>query len=69
MTDLLGRHPELVVLGAVARDAPARTVVDVLTAGAMACVRIGEQPDAAAVVAAHLRICSRHRSSGRAGNR
>jgi len=30
VTDLLGRHPELVVLGAVARDAPARTVVDVL---------------------------------------
>jgi len=69
VTDLLGRHPELVVVGAVARDAPARTVVDVLTAGAMACVRISEQPDAAAVVAAHLRVCSRYRTNGRVGNR
>ena len=69
VTDLLRRHPELVVLAAVARDAPARTVVDVLTAGATACVRISEQPDAAAVVAAHLRLCSRYRPSGRAGNR
>ncbi len=69
VTDLLRRHPELVVLAAVARDAPARTVVDVLKAGATACVPISEQPDAAALVAAHLRLCSRYRPSGRAGNR
>jgi len=67
VTEVRQCHPGTVIVAAVAQDAPAGTVVSILQAGAAACVRISGQHDSAVLVAAHLRLCSRYRTSGRAG--
>jgi len=65
VTEVRQRHPGTVIVAAVAQDAPGSTVVSILQAGAAACVRISGQHDSAVLVAAHLRLCSRYRTSGR----
>ncbi len=68
VSEVRQRHPGTVVVAAVAQDAPGSTVVSILQAGAAACVRISGQHDSAVLVAAHLRLCSRYRTSGRAAD-
>ncbi len=68
VTEVRQRHPGTVIVAAVAGDAAAGTVVSILQAGAAACVRISGQHDSAVLVAAHLRLCSRYRTSGRAAD-
>ncbi len=68
VSEVRQRHPGTVVVAAVAQDAAAGTVVSILQAGAAACVRISGQHDSAVLVAAHLRLCSRYRTSGRAAD-
>jgi len=66
VSEVRQRHPGTLVVAAVTQDAPASTVVSILQAGAAACVRISGQHDSAVLVAAHLRLCSRYRTSCRA---
>ncbi len=68
VSEVRQRHPGTVVVAAVAQDAAAGTVISILQAGAAACVRISGQHDSAVLVAAHLRLCSRYRTSGRAAD-
>lgn len=56
------RYPYAVIVGEIDRDAPARVIVDVLSAGADACVRAGS----AAILAAHLRALRRSARGRRA---
>jgi hypothetical protein len=55
----LRRHPGATVLGVVATDEPVDVMVDVLEAGADACVRAA----AATVIVGHLRACHRRRTA------
>ncbi len=66
VAQMLRSSHEVVVVAAVANHAPARTVVEILNAGAVACVRLGDPGGSAAIVAAHLMVCSRHRAPARA---
>lgn len=50
-------HPYAVIVGVIDHAAPADVIVDVLSAGADACVRAGS----AAILAAHLRALKRSR--------
>jgi hypothetical protein len=50
-------HPYAVIVGVIDHAAPADVIVDVLSAGADACVRSGS----AAILAAHLRALNRTR--------
>jgi hypothetical protein len=54
----VGRHPGVPVVGIVDASAQAEQVVEVLEAGADACVRSGQ----AALVGSHLRACYRRRA-------
>jgi hypothetical protein len=58
IAEAVQRNPGIPVVGIVDALAPAETVVDVLEAGADACVRSG-QP---ALVGSHLRACYRRRT-------
>jgi hypothetical protein len=55
-------HPYAVIVGVIDQAAPADVIVDVLSAGADACVRSGS----AAILAAHLRSLKRAERSGSA---
>lgn len=54
-------HPRATVIGVISAEAPARLLVDVLHAGADACVRQGALP----VLAGHLLAGHRRRTAGR----